>query len=207
MEQLIAAEQDERRRLADYLHDTAVQSLSAIALMLDAGANAIAAGKLEAATEAVEKGALRLRETVRELRDLSFELEPVVLRDQGFGYAVGELFDRIRVEDGIAVEADVSVADGLAERAQAVLYQIVREAVHESIRRGPPSAIAVDVREAADGHVEVLIADDAPGERRRTVITALEERARVLAGSVEVERRAEGGTTVRVTLPAYAVHE
>jgi signal transduction histidine kinase len=207
MEQLIAAEQDERRRLADYLHDTAVQSLSAIALMLDAGANAIAAGNLDAARGAVEKGALRLRETVRELRDLSFELEPVVLRDQGFGYAVGELFDRIRVEDGVAVEAEVAAADGLAERAQAVLYQIVREAVHESIRRGPPSTISVGVHEAEDGHVEVLIADDAPGERRRTVVTALEERARVLAGSVEVERRDEGGTTVRVTLPAYAVRE
>ena len=207
MEKLIAAEQDERRRLADYLHDSAVQSLSAIALMLDAASGAIDAGKTDSARDAVGKAALRLRETVRELRDLSFDLEPVVLRDQGFGYAVGELFDRINVEDGVAFETDVAVAGSLAKRAQAVLYQIVREAVHEAIRRGPPSRISVSVREAEDGHVEVLIADDAPGERRRNVVTALEERARVLAGSVEVEGGAEGGTTIRVTLPAYAARE
>ena len=207
MEQLIAAEQDERRRLADYLHDSAVQSLAAIALMLDAGANAIEAGKLDAARDAVEKGALRLRETVRELRDLSFDLEPVVLRDQGFGYAVGELFDRIRVEDGIPIEADVTAASALAQRAQAVLYQIIREAVHESIRRGPPSSISVSVREGAEGDVDVMISDDAPGERRRTVVTALEERARVLGGTVAVEGTSASGTTIRVTLPAYAVRE
>ena len=207
MEQLIAAEQDERRRLADYLHDSAVQSLAAIALMLDAGANAIEAGKLDAAREAVEKGALRLRETVRELRDLSFELEPVVLRDQGFGYAVGELFDRIRVEDGIPIEADVTAASALAQRAQAVLYQIIREAVHESIRRGPPSSISVSIHEGAEGDVDVLISDDAPGERRRTVVTALEERARVLGGTVAVEGTSASGTTIRVTLPAFAVRE
>jgi signal transduction histidine kinase len=207
MEQLIAAEQDERRRLADYLHDSAVQSLAAIALMLDAGANAIEAGKLDAARNAVEKGALRLRETVRELRDLSFELEPVVLRDQGFGYAVGELFDRIRVEDGIPIEADVAAADALAQRAQAVLYQILREAVHESIRRGPPSSISISINESAEGDVDVLISDDAPGERRRTVVTSLEERARVLGGTAAVERASESGTTIRVTLPAYAVRE
>jgi signal transduction histidine kinase len=207
MEQLIAAEQDERRRLADYLHDSAVQSLAAIALMLDAGANAIDAGKLDAARDAVEKGALRLRETVRELRDLSFDLEPVVLRDQGFGYAVGELFDRIRVEDGIPIEADVTAASALAQRAQAVLYQIIREAVHESIRRGPPSSISVRVREGEEGDVDVMISDDAPGERRRTVVTALEERARVLGGTVAVEGTSASGTTIRVTLPAYAVRE
>ena len=207
MEQLIAAEQDERRRLADYLHDSAVQSLAAIALMLDAGASAIDAGKLDAARDAVEKGALRLRETVRELRDLSFELEPVVLRDQGFAYAVGELFDRIRVEDGIPIEADVTAAAALAQRAQAVLYQIIREAVHESIRRGPPSAISISVHESADGDVDVVISDDAPGERRRTVVTSLDERARVLAGTVTVEGASESGTTIRVTLPAYAVRE
>ena len=207
MEQLIAAEQDERRRLADYLHDSAVQSLSAIALMLDAGANAIEAGKLDAARDAVAKGALRLRETVRELRDLSFELEPVVLRDQGFGFAVEELFDRIRVEDGIRIDADVTAADALATRAQAVLYQIIREALHESVRRGPPSSISIVVRDAGDGGVEVLISDDAPGERRRTVRTALQERARVLAGTVTVEDASDAGTTIRVTLPAYAVRE
>lgn len=204
MEQLIAAEQDERRRLADYLHDSAVQSLAAIALMLDASAHAIDAGKLDAAREAVQKGAARLRDTVRELRDLSFELEPVVLRDHGFGHAVGELFERIQVEDGVRIDADVVAADSLAERAQAVLYQIIREALHESVRRGPPSTVSVQVRETEDGEVEALIADDAPGERRRNVVDALEERARVLAGSVRLEGEPGGGTIIRVTLPGYA---
>src|SRR4029453_16535182 len=50
-EQLVAAEQDERRRLALFLHDGAVQSLSGIALMLDAVGHAIGEGRYEDAQQ------------------------------------------------------------------------------------------------------------------------------------------------------------
>src|SRR6266567_3200915 len=87
-EQLVAAEQDERRRLALFLHDGAVQSLSGIALMLDAVGHAIEDGRLDDASQILESALARQRETIQSLRDLSFNLEPVILRDQGFGHAV-----------------------------------------------------------------------------------------------------------------------
>jgi signal transduction histidine kinase len=71
-EQLIAAEQDERRRLALFLHDGAVQSLSGIALMLDAVAHAIEEGHHDAAQEILSSARDRQREAIRSLRDLSF---------------------------------------------------------------------------------------------------------------------------------------
>ena len=83
VERLIAAEQDERRRLANELHDGAVQSLSGIALMLDAAQHSITEGRLDEASGIIAKALERHRDTIRELRDLSFALEPVILRDQG----------------------------------------------------------------------------------------------------------------------------
>jgi len=88
LDRLIAAEQDERRRIALFLHDGPVQDLSGIALMLDATLHSIQTGSLEDAENVLTTALSRQRATIRQLRSLSFALEPVVLRDQGFGPAL-----------------------------------------------------------------------------------------------------------------------
>jgi signal transduction histidine kinase len=203
-DQLITAEQEERRRLALYLHDTSVQSLSGITLMLDAAEDFLRQERLEDARAIVTSALERQRAAIRGLRDLSFNLEPVVLRDQGFTPAVRALAEQLGLEKEIQIDVEVAPAEQLTEKAQAALYQIVREALHGSIRRGPPTRISVRVVPRDDGAVELLIADDAPGERRKTTFDPIAERARTLNGTLDVERGEDGGTTVRVTLPAYA---
>jgi len=202
-DQLITAEQEERRRLANELHDGAVQSLSGIALLLDAGLNSIDEGRKEEAQDIIGRALERHRATIGQLRDLSFNLEPVVLRDQGFVTAVRALTEQIGIAHQVRIEVDVEAAEQLAEKTQAALYQIIREALNQAIRRGPPAALAVRVRETDEGGVETLIADDAPGERRRRSLEELAERARTLNGRLEVDQGDNGGTTVRVTLPPY----
>lgn len=203
-DQLITAEQEERRRLAVFLHDTAVQSLSGIALMLDAGLHSIAAGNGDEARTVIGSALERHRDTIRSLRDLSFNLEPVVLRDQGFTPAVNALAQQLGLERRVRIELDVAAAEHLGERAQATLYQIIREALHGAIRRGPPSRISVTVSRSTDGGVEMVIVDDAPGERRQRSYEGIAERARALSGRVHLDAGADGGTTLRVTLPHYS---
>jgi signal transduction histidine kinase len=203
-DQLIAAEQDERRRLALFLHDVPVQSMSGIALMLDGVVDAIDRGDVDAAKEVLAKAVARQRETIRELRDLSFALEPVVLRDQGFGPAVQALADQVEVSHRVRVDLDVDAGGALADRAQIVLYQMIRESLDAAIRRGPPTRISVAIGEVNGGAVETVITDDGSGERRRRVFEALAERARSIQGNVEVDHSSDdGGTAVRITLPPY----
>ena len=205
-EQILGAEQDERRRIALFLHDGPVQSLSGIALMLDAALHFIDQGRIDDARSVLLKALDRHRLTIGELRDLSFNLEPVVLRDQGFGTAVRALGEQRGMEHGIRMELDVDAAEQLGERTQAALYQIVRESLDGAIRRGPPTTFAVTVARDADGGVETEIVDDAPGERRRRSIEVLEERVRTLGGALSVEQ-GEEGTKLRIVLPRYASTE
>ena len=203
-DQLIAAEQDERRRLALFLHDVPVQAMSGIALMLDGVVDAIDRGNVEDAKDILRRAVHRQRETIRELRDLSFALEPVVLRDQGFGPAVQALADQVELSHRVRVDLDVDAGSELAGRAQIVLYQMIRESFDAAIRRGPPSRISVTISHVDGGGIETQITDDGSGERRRRVFEALAERARALQGSVEVDHSSdEGGTAVRITLPPY----
>ena len=203
-DQLLTAEQDERRRLANELHDGAVQSLSGVALLLDAGLNSIAEGRGEEAREIIGRALDRHRSTIGQLRNLSFNLEPVVLRDQGFAPAVRALTDQISLAHHVRVDVDVDAADRLSEKTQAALYQIIREALDQAVRRGPPNTLSVTMRETDDGGVETAIADDAPGERRRRSLEELAERVRTLNGIFTVDQGDDGGTTVRVALPPYA---
>src|SRR6266480_8058607 len=202
--QIITAEQDERRRLANELHDGAVQSLSGVALLLDAGLNSISEGRGEEAQEIIGRALERHRATIGQLRNLSFNLEPVVLRDQGFAPAVRALTDQVELAHHVHVDLEVEAAEQLAEKTQAAMYQIIREALDQAVHRGPPQTLSVTMRETPDGGVETAIADDAPGERRRRSLEELEERARTLNGVLTVDQGEEAGTTVRVVLPPYA---
>src|SRR5947208_5959337 len=152
--QIITAEQDERRRLADELHDGAVQSLSGVALLLDAGLNSIREGRTDEARQIIGRALERHRATIGQLRSLSFNLEPVVLRDQGFAPAVRALTDQIELAHNVQVDLDVDAADRLAEKTQAALYQIVREAINQAVRRGPPHMLSVKIQQSEDSGVE-----------------------------------------------------
>src|SRR5689334_6519879 len=155
-DQLVSAEQDERRRLALFLHDGPVQNMSGIGLMLDAAIGSIEADRLDDAKRVLASALERHRETIRSLRDLSFNIEPVVLRDQGFAAAVRAFADQAGLSNQIQFELELDPASSLAERAQVALYQIIREAVTQAIRRGPPTRIAIKVSEV-DGEISTEI--------------------------------------------------
>ena len=199
---VVTAEQEERRRLALFLHDGPVQSLAGIALMLDAVSSAVEGGRVEEARDILGQALERQRDTIRSLRDLSFNLEPVVLRDQGFGPAVQELAEQLGLAEQIQITLDVGDAEQLAQRAQVTLYQIIREALHNAILRRP-SKIAVRIVNVDDS-VETVIHDNGAGERRRATYEALAERARTLNAELSVDSSEDGGTSVRVLVPGYA---
>ncbi|HET8751298.1 MAG TPA: histidine kinase [Gaiellaceae bacterium] len=198
-EHVLAAEQDERRRIALFLHDGPVQSLAGVALMLDASLDLVRRGDHEQAREILDRALARTRTTVGELRDLSFNLEPVALRDHGFAAAVDALTQSRCREHRIEASVDVAMIDSLGERTQAALYQIVREALEEAIRRGPPSRFGVAATTDVPGSLRLVIRDDAPTERRRRALEVLAERARTLGATLTLDHEV-GGTTMSLEL-------
>jgi signal transduction histidine kinase len=205
-EQLLTAEQDERRRLALFLHDGPVQTLSGVALMLDAVSHSIDEGKLDDARRVLAEALVKHRDAIKSLRDLSFNLEPVVLRDQGITPAVAALAEEIGLASELQIDFDVAAAEQLNERAQAALYQIIREALNSAVmRRPPPTKISVSVDRPKDGRFVTIIADDGGEERRHGFFDVLNERVRTLDGRLAFEQR--DGTTIVLELPASAAAE
>ena len=200
LESLIAAEQDERRRLALFLHDGPVQQLSGIALMLDGALHALTSERLDEARGIIEAALAQHRATIRELRDLSFALEPVVLRDHGFAPALRALADQTASSHRLSFDVDIDAETGAT--AGIALYTILRELVDQALRRGTPTRMRIQVSGRPDGGIVASVADDAEPERRRRSLEAIEERVSQLHGTLEVHTGPDG-TETRVNLPAH----
>ena len=200
----ILTEQEERRRLAELLHDGPVQHLSAIAQMLDAGLASLRDGEMERADDAFTRSLALARDSARDLRALCEDLEPKVLRELGFSAAVGALARRLSSRHDVEIDLDVDHADELGENAQTALYQILREATDQAIRRGAPTRIEISVRSTPAGGAELVVTDDGPPERRSAVLEALAERAATLNARFSSEVRYPRGSTVRVEVPPSA---
>jgi signal transduction histidine kinase len=203
LDRLIAAEQDERRRIALFLHDGPVQNLAGIALMLDAAMHSVETGQLDDAKSVLGTALDRQRATIRELRDLSFALEPVVLRDQGFGPALRALGEQIGTMNRLRVDLDIDEAEALGQTAQVAIYTIIRELLDQALRRGPPTIVSVVMRAGTGGSFVTTVSDDAEPERRRRSFEAIDERVRQLHGTITVDV-SDAGTKIAVTLPPYA---
>ena len=204
LDERLVAEQDERRRLGELIHDGPVQHLAAIAQMLDAAAAAAAGGDAAEVHPILVRALALTREASGDLRELVAGLEPDALREHGFPTAVTLLVQRLATRRGVAVEADVEAGEALGEAAAIGLYQIVRESLDQAIRRGPPRRVTVRLSSTAAGGVELIVADDGSGERRRAVLDGLAERAATLNATFEVEQHPGAGTIVRVTVPPSA---
>jgi len=203
LDERLLAEQDERRRLAELIHDGPVQHLAAIAQMLDAAVSTATDGDAETTRGIVERALVLAREASSDLRELVTGLEPDALRKQGFTAAVHLLVERVG-RRGIRIETDLAAGNELGENARVGLYQIVRESLDQALRRGPPTRISVHLTPTASGGVELLVSDDGTRERRQAVLDGLAERAATLNADFHAEQRPGEGTTVRVTVPPSA---
>lgn len=200
------AELEERRRVAELLHDGPIQQLSAISQMLDAGLGDLASGDAARATEVFSRGLELARDTARDLRQLCDDLEPRVLHQLGFAAAAAALARRLSARHEVEIDLDVAHADTLGESAAVALYQILREATEQAVRRGTLTRIEISLRATDGGGIELVVADDGPPERRATVLEALAERAATLNGRFSSEIRYPRGSTVRIAVPPATAH-
>jgi signal transduction histidine kinase len=198
----LLAERAERRRIAEQLHDGPVQHVAALCQMLDAAVQALEEDDPAAGVRLTARGLAVARDAAEELRGIVAGLEPVALQEVGLAAAVRELAARTAGRRGATLEIAVD-DDELGEGASSSLFQIVREALDQAVRRGPPSAIRVTLDRTRAGGVQLEISDDGAPERRQAVIDGLAERAGELNGTFAATRDGRW-TTIRIALPPSA---
>jgi len=208
---IVLAQEQERRRVAEDLHDGPVQELVGLGLTLDALSAGLRA-EAPAAADEVARAAGSARDSVKALRRAIFDLHPMALEELGFSAATRALVQRLEWR-GARVSLDLAAADVLSETQRTVAFRIVQEAIANVARHADPTTVAIAAR-AEDDRIAIEIRDDGrgfdPREARSGIedghlgLAAMMERAALAGGDVTIRSAPGHGTTVRLVLPGAA---
>ena len=196
----------ERNRLALELHDTVSQKLFSLVLTAEAAGMQLESDPGGACTS-VDRIKELGRQALEELRALIFELRPPDLERDGLAATLRKHVDVIRPLQQVSIALDLDGELASQPRRDQEILRIAQEALHNALKHARPSEVTLRLR-TEDGWLRLEIADDglgfdirAPDVRSRTLgLTSMEERARRIGGTLEVE--SAPGTGTRVTLEA-----
>jgi signal transduction histidine kinase len=200
-ERIVAAREEERRRLRADLHDGVAPALAGTALQLESLARRLErTGEPSLADHAL---GLRdgLRTTVADLRALVHGLRPPVLDQRGLEGALRQLVVGHEMPRCTARIAPLGAPHAAIEVAA---YAIAGEAFGNALRHSVASRIQV-CAEQCDGELVVAVSDNGIGmparPRAGVGMISMRERAAEVGGRLDVVPTQGGGTTVRATLP------
>lgn len=203
-QQLVAAQEEERKKLTRELHDHVGQMLTALRMEIGR-ADRARAHDGGAMAEALAEARRLLDTILRSVRDLVMGLRPSMLDDFGLQPAlewhVRDFRRRFSLPVDLSITGDLST---LPDQYRTCLYRIVQEALTNCARHARATGIAIVVS-YDQATLALTVSDDGIGLDPRRVrgmgLIGIEERVRELHGSFQVQRRSEGGTDLTVVLP------
>jgi len=212
--ELTRAEEEERRRISSVLHDDLQQRLYAIQIELMQLRKEIGRGDPQALAAKLDEMDALLPETIDVARDLSVDLSPPILQDEGLVEAVhwlGALMNR-RYGLTVKVEAAESFPQG-DQGLRIVLFQVVRELLFNVVKHAETDEVEV-ILSRNDDRLEIVVKDGGRGFDAREVasgdpakghgLSTARRRLALFGGEMHVESNPDVGTRVVVTAPPGA---
>lgn len=206
--ELTVAEQQERGRLAELLHDGLQQILVAAKLRL--------VELMQARDPSIQKAANKvdelIGESIRASRDLTAELNPGILHEEGLLAAMEWLGQWMSDRHDLTVAMNVQGHIGqMPEATRILLFQSVRELLFNVVKHAQVRAARVDIRQA-DDEIQITVADEGAGfdpdrlSGRREVsggfgLFSIRDRLDLLGGRMEIHSAPGRGSRFTLVAP------
>ena len=211
--QVTIAQEDERKRIARELHDDVSPPLLLLIQRLDTITSGIRPMLSHSLKESLESLRSQAIEALEGLRRCAQDLRPRILDDLGLVAALEWMTEDMAKSQGIDAHVEVTgVKQPLPVDTQLLLFRIAQEAL-TNIRRHAEASRAVVKLESGDNSIKMTVSDNGKGfeppERMGDLasigklgLAGMQERARLLDGSVKVESEPGKGTTLIVEVPS-----
>lgn len=203
--QLIMAQESERRRIADDLHDSLGQCLSMAKLSLETAMHRC--GDSPARAD-VERGFAQLKAAIAEVRGIVRNLRPSMLEEFGIGATLELLCHEFQVSrPGVQVTVDLSgEADDLPTLVCVSMVRILQEALNNAAKHAEATRIHVQA-EFTRQRVRMKVVDDGvgfalkslPPRERGLGLSTMRERAERSGGVCRISSQPDKGTEITVT--------
>jgi signal transduction histidine kinase len=210
--QLLLAEERERRRIADDLHDHIGQILVMAKLRAQQLEEFFQDSQSLSLLAEIQK---LLAETLNYSRSLTAQLSPPILREFGFEAAVKSLASEFEREYGISISVeDDTTARITDDQIGVLLYRSVRELLTNVIKHSQATAVKI-IFAARGDHIVTVVEDNGFGfisdltndisETKKFGLFSIKERLTYLGGEMEIESAPGRGAKVFLLVPAALV--
>lgn len=199
----LEAQEGERLRVAQELHDEVGQTLTSVVLQLGRTAKRVPDAYRAEVTDAQETA----RASLEEVRRIALQLRPEALDDLGLATALRVLGERLGEDRDLTIAVRVAEPlPALTPEEELVLYRVAQEALTNVVRHAEATRAEICV-EMLDRRLELRVADDGRGitpAPQGGGIRGMRERAALIGARLDVIEPSHGGAQVRLALPLNA---
>lgn len=205
---IIAATEEERKRIAKDLHDGIVQTLTGLSLRLQKGFSMIKDVSQEQKERYIESKQM-LDDSIAEIRTISHEMMPRALSEMGLIPAMEDMLSKSLGSTNIAYEFEYHKMKGerFAENVEVSLYRISQELVNNIIKHSQAKAVSVQLLKTKT-HLVLVVEDNGKGfkydsaESRNGIgLMNITSRAKAIHGEVNYQPSPQQGTVATIRVP------
>lgn len=209
---LTMAEQEERRRVSQILHDDLQQILYGIQMKLDAISSDLDSGPEGRLRDTIREVEERMERAMDTTRRLTVDLSPPILKSESLSDMLVWLRLRMQEAHNLDVTVEASETHTIPdEDIRVLLYQIVRELLFNVVKHAETDHASVKA-ERTDGHLRILICDEGRGfdveeAARRTGhdagfgLFSIRDRLHLLRGRIDIDSAPGKGTCITLLMP------
>ena len=208
-EQLLSAQEAERRRIAVELHDGIGQYLCGLKFNLDGLVHQMEmTGEAPIKSESLYAASELAAHTVNDIRRLVTTLRPAILDSNSLDKAVAWLCAQFNGNITVSLEMDLEPVDkDLSETVRLAIFRVIQEALANAIRHSGANRIRIELKLTEQGRVKVSVQDNGKGFNPALVLglglgmPSMRDRAKASRGNLKVTSTLGQGTTVEADWP------
>lgn len=206
VEELTVAQ--ERQRMARDLHDTLAQGVAGLIMQLEAVDAHLTKGNTERGHEIVRQSMSRARKTLAEARHAIDDLRTKAPSTLDFAEAIQEEAERYEESTGIRTVLDIQMRSAVSRLMTEHCLHIVRECLANAAKHAEAKEVRISVR-CTSSSLLMEIRDDGKGFNTDAIgklagrygLTGIQERVRILGGTLQVDSNGRDGTAIRMEAP------
>jgi signal transduction histidine kinase len=194
---LLSVQDEERRRIAQELHDRLGQSLTAIKLHLATLKGELNHEKEEEIMEIIDN-------TIEQTRSLAYSLRPPLLDNLGLNPSLYRLTEMVKSESGLEINLSLEEGKRLPTAIEGLLFYVTQEALKNTATHAQAKQVNINLLRPP-GSVILSIEDDGigfrPKERQGLGIAGIKQRVEMSGGKIQIRSSPGKGTGIKVQIP------
>ena len=207
--QILDIQEKERHRIARDLHDTTLQNLSHLVHNIELSSLYIDKDPIRAKLE-LEVVNKKLKSVIQEMRNIIFDLRPMTFDDFGIKESFERLVDKLKETSKISIDYNIDNINCNNSLILMTIFRIVEECLNNAIKHSGGSKIFFEIKKDDNDNCIIVVSDNGVSFDSKNISSSkdghfglciLEERVKLLSGTMHIDSKPEHGTTIKILVP------